>query len=52
VVQLRHCIHRELVNCTFQFQKRGQLFIRADDETFSVAMRVNDPNCAPTIVDG
>ena len=25
---LRHCIHRELVNRRFQFQKRSQLFIR------------------------
>jgi hypothetical protein len=32
------------VNCRFQFQKRRQQFIRVDDETFSVAMRVNDPD--------
>jgi hypothetical protein len=49
---LQHCIHCELVNCTFQFHKRGQPFVGADDETVSVAMRVNDPNCAPMIVDG
>ena len=49
---LQHRIHCELVNCTFQFHKRGQPFVGADDETVSVAMRVNDPNCAPMIVDG
>jgi hypothetical protein len=27
-----------------QFQKRGWYLLRADDETFSVAMRVNDPD--------
>jgi len=30
---LRHCIHRELVNCPLQFQKRSQLFIRVHNET-------------------
>jgi hypothetical protein len=30
-----------------QFQKRTQYFIRADDETFSAAMRVGNPDCSP-----
>ena len=30
---LQHCIHCELVNCTFQFHKRGQPFVGGDDET-------------------
>jgi len=33
------------VNHRFEFQKRGQLFIRMDDETLSVAaMRVSNPD--------
>jgi hypothetical protein len=45
---LRQCIHRELVNRPFQFQKRGQDVIRAHNETSSVvAMRVNDPDRSP-----
>jgi hypothetical protein len=35
-----------------KFQKRRQPFIDAHDETLSFAVRVNDPNCAPIIVDG
>ena len=35
------------INRRFQFQKRNQHFIGAHDETLSVAMRVNNPNCAP-----
>jgi hypothetical protein len=27
-----------------QFQKRSELFVAADDETLSVAMRVNNPD--------
>jgi hypothetical protein len=39
--QLR--IHRR-----FQFQKRGQLFIRTHNETLSVAaMRISNPDCSP-----
>ena len=38
-------------NRRFHFQKRRQLFIGTHDETLSVAMRVNCPNCAPTIVE-
>jgi hypothetical protein len=41
----RHCIHRELVNCSFQFQKRCQDVIRAHNETLSVvAVRVCNPD--------
>ena len=29
---LRHCIHGELVNCRFQFEKRRQLFIRTHNK--------------------
>jgi hypothetical protein len=31
----------------FQFQKRRQYVIGAHNETLSVAMRVNNPDCAP-----
>jgi len=44
---LRDQIHREFVNLSFQFQKRGQLFIGAHNETLSVAMRVNNPDRSP-----
>jgi hypothetical protein len=30
-----------------QFHERSQHFIGADDETLPVAMRVNNPDCAP-----
>jgi hypothetical protein len=30
----------------FEFQKRSKDIVGADDETLSVAMRVNNPNCA------
>jgi hypothetical protein len=43
-------IHREFVNRPFQFQKRSQYFFGTHDETLSVAMRVHNPNCAPTFV--
>jgi hypothetical protein len=39
------------VNRSFQFQKRSQLFIGTHDDTPSVTMRVNYPNCAPRIVE-
>jgi hypothetical protein len=32
---------------SLQFQKRGQLFIRMDDEALSVAMRVRNPGRSP-----
>jgi len=31
----------------FEFHKRRQLFIRAHNETLSVAVRVHDPDCSP-----
>ena len=34
------------LNRYFQFQKRGQLFIGTHNETLSVAMRVNNPDCS------
>jgi hypothetical protein len=34
----------------FQFRKRSQLFLGTHDKTLSFAVRVNDPNCAPIIV--
>ena len=41
-------IHRELVNCRFQFHKRSQLFIRVHDEALSVvAVRVSNPDRSP-----
>jgi hypothetical protein len=44
---LRNQTHRELVNRPFQFRKRSQHFIGADDETLSVAMRANNPDRSP-----
>ena len=43
---------RELVYRRFQFQKRSQYFIGADDETFSIAMRVNNPDGSPFAIRG
>jgi hypothetical protein len=51
-VTLRDQIHREFVNRPFQFDKRSQYFIGADDETLSVAMRVSDPDCSPFRING
>jgi hypothetical protein len=48
---LRDQIQRELVNRPFQFHKRSHFFIGTHHETLSVAMRVNDPNCAPIIIE-
>jgi hypothetical protein len=40
-------------NRRFQFQKRGQCFIRAHNETPSVvAMCVNNPDCSPFGING
>jgi hypothetical protein len=44
---LRDQIYRELVYRRFQFQKRSQDFIGANDETPSVAVCVHNPDCAP-----
>jgi hypothetical protein len=35
-----------------QLHKRSQLFIVTHNETLSFAVRVNDPDCAPVIVEG
>jgi hypothetical protein len=35
------------MNRRFQFQKRGQLFIRVYNETLSVAMCVRNPDRSP-----
>jgi len=40
-VESRDQTHRKFVYRPLQFHKRSQHFISADDETFSVAMRVN-----------
>jgi hypothetical protein len=42
--RLQHCIHRELVNCRFLFQKRSQQFICVNNEAFSVAMCICNPD--------
>ena len=50
---LRYCIQREFVNRPFQFQKRRQLFIRAHNETLSIAaMRVSNPDRSPLGING
>jgi len=41
---LRDQTHGELMYRHLQFYERSQHFIGANDETLSVAMRVNDPN--------
>jgi hypothetical protein len=43
---LRDQTHRKRVYRPLQFHKRSQYFIRADDETLSVAMRVYNPDCS------
>jgi len=35
-----------------QFKKRGQLFIRAHNETLSVAVSVNNPDGSPFGING
>jgi len=40
-------------NRQFQFQKRGQLFVRVHNEALSVAaMCVNNPDCSSARIDG
>jgi hypothetical protein len=39
-------------NRPFQFQKCSQQFIRTHNESLSVAMRVNNPDCSPFNIDG
>jgi hypothetical protein len=41
-----HQIYREVVNGPFQFRVRSQHFVGAHNETLSVAMRVNNPDCS------
>jgi predicted metalloprotease len=48
----QHQTHRELVYRPLQFHKRSQLFVRADDETLSVAIRVNNPDRSPLRIKG
>jgi hypothetical protein len=38
---------REVVNRPFQFNKGSQYLFGPDDETLSVAMRVNNPDRSP-----
>jgi hypothetical protein len=44
---LQNQIHRKLVYRPFQFHKRSPHFIGTNNETFSVAMRVNNPDRLP-----
>jgi len=37
---------------SLQFHERSQHFIGAHDETVSVAVRVNDPDCLPLKING
>jgi hypothetical protein len=39
-------------NRSFQFEKRCQLFVRTDNETLSVAVRVNIPDRSPLRING
>jgi hypothetical protein len=39
-------------SCDFEFQKRGQQFIRAHNETLSVAVRINNPDRSSFGVNG
>ena len=39
------------MNRRLQFHKRSQLFICTHNETLSVMMRINYPNCVPIIVE-
>jgi hypothetical protein len=43
---LRDQTHRKLVNRPFRFQKCCQGFIGAHNEALSIAMSVNNPDCA------
>jgi len=43
---LRDQTHRKLVNRSVRFQKCCQDFIGAHNEALSIAMRVNNPDCA------
>jgi hypothetical protein len=41
-----------VANHGFEFHKRSQLFIRAHNEAFSVAMCVSNPGCSPFEITG
>jgi hypothetical protein len=43
---------KESARRRFQFHKRSQHFIRAHNETLSVAMRVGNPDCSPVGIRG
>ena len=47
----RHQTHRERVYRPLQFDEGSQHFIGTDDETFSVAMRVNNPDRSPFAIE-
>jgi hypothetical protein len=38
------------VNRPFQFEKRSQHFISTNDETLSVAMRIDNPDYSPLAI--
>jgi hypothetical protein len=44
--------HREPMSRPLQFHECRQFFVGTHDETLSVAMRVNNPNCSPVRVHG
>jgi hypothetical protein len=46
-VATRDQTHRELVDRSLQFHERSQDFIGTHDESFSVTMRVHDPDRSP-----
>jgi len=45
---VQHQTQCELVYRHLQFHELSQQFISPDDETLSVAMRVHNPDCAPS----
>jgi hypothetical protein len=49
---IRDQTHRELVYRLLQFFGRSQHFIGADDEAFSVAMRINNPDRSALGING
>jgi hypothetical protein len=40
-------VHRELVYRPLHFYERSQYFMGTHDETLSVTMTVNNPDCTP-----
>jgi hypothetical protein len=47
-----HAVGIELPRHPLQFHKRSQLFIGPHDETFFLAMRVNNPDCSSPAIQG